>query len=559
MRGNPVRIRDCPAAVCRNDRRHHALGIAPGKRRPVGPVDVDRAACESEDLPTVSGTPCPTVHRLVEWASRPSPSCSRMLASPGSVRVLVRRWWPSLRIATGEHRDIHLHRDRAGLPAHRSEPRTQEGRRVLLGRPPRRRSDSTRSPATCAGRPGPSLRDAGLDSVPVNTFSYYDQVLDTAVDARRTARPGRRHRRRPRPLLRRRPRHRHGRPAGDDQVVRHQLPLPGAGDRPRRRRSPSTRRRCSRELEEAHALGIPARPVLIGPVTFLLLSKAVGSDAPLLDRLDELRPALCATCSVALADGGRRSGCRSTNPRWSPTAHRRRSPPRSGSTTGCRGARAPAGDPASRRTSATSATPCPRSRRPASRDRRSTWSPASDDRSPRCPSWPASTSSPVSSTDATSGAPTWTRPWPRSAPCWAAPVRSRSRRRARCCTSRTRSTRRPDSTTRCGRGWRSAPRRCARSSPSRTALTEGREAVADEFARARAAPSTRSDRSARLHDARVRARLDALTASDAGGAPAAERRAAQARAAAAAAADHHDRLLPADDADPRRARRAAQG
>ncbi|NLG54707.1 MAG: 5-methyltetrahydropteroyltriglutamate--homocysteine S-methyltransferase, partial [Rhodococcus sp.] len=25
------------------------------------------------------------------------------------------------------------------------------------------------------------LRDAGIDSVPVNTFSYYDQVLDTAV------------------------------------------------------------------------------------------------------------------------------------------------------------------------------------------------------------------------------------------------------------------------------------------------------------------------------------------------------------------------------------------
>ena len=25
------------------------------------------------------------------------------------------------------------------------------------------------------------MRDAGLDSVPVNTFSYYDQMLDTAV------------------------------------------------------------------------------------------------------------------------------------------------------------------------------------------------------------------------------------------------------------------------------------------------------------------------------------------------------------------------------------------
>ena len=37
-RGNPVRVRDCPAAVSGNERRHDALGgAAPGKRRPVGP------------------------------------------------------------------------------------------------------------------------------------------------------------------------------------------------------------------------------------------------------------------------------------------------------------------------------------------------------------------------------------------------------------------------------------------------------------------------------------------------------------------------------------------
>lgn len=30
LRGNPVRIRSCPAAVCENDRRHQALGDIPG-------------------------------------------------------------------------------------------------------------------------------------------------------------------------------------------------------------------------------------------------------------------------------------------------------------------------------------------------------------------------------------------------------------------------------------------------------------------------------------------------------------------------------------------------
>lgn len=36
-RGNPVKIRDCPAAVCRNDRRHqHWPRLGAGKRRPVG-------------------------------------------------------------------------------------------------------------------------------------------------------------------------------------------------------------------------------------------------------------------------------------------------------------------------------------------------------------------------------------------------------------------------------------------------------------------------------------------------------------------------------------------
>lgn len=57
-RGNPVRPRDCPAAVFGNDRRQqHWVQPAPGKRRPVGtrPAPAgrlgDEDARESEDLP----------------------------------------------------------------------------------------------------------------------------------------------------------------------------------------------------------------------------------------------------------------------------------------------------------------------------------------------------------------------------------------------------------------------------------------------------------------------------------------------------------------------------
>ena len=57
------------------------------------------------------------------------------------------------------------------------------------------------------------------------------------------------------------------------------------------------------ELKEARDQGIPARPVIIGPVTFLLLSKAVdGAGAPI-ERLDELVP-LYADLLGQLADKG---------------------------------------------------------------------------------------------------------------------------------------------------------------------------------------------------------------------------------------------------------------
>ena len=55
------------------------------------------------------------------------------------------------------------------------------------------------------------------------------------------------------------------------------------------------------ELKEALGQGIPARPVVIGPITFLLLSKGVnGAGAPI-ERLQELVPIYSELLSL-LAD-----------------------------------------------------------------------------------------------------------------------------------------------------------------------------------------------------------------------------------------------------------------
>ena len=57
------------------------------------------------------------------------------------------------------------------------------------------------------------------------------------------------------------------------------------------------------ELKEALGQGIPARPVVVGPVTFLLLSKGVkGGGAPI-ERLEELVPIYSELLSL-LADNG---------------------------------------------------------------------------------------------------------------------------------------------------------------------------------------------------------------------------------------------------------------
>ncbi|WP_216900560.1 5-methyltetrahydropteroyltriglutamate--homocysteine S-methyltransferase [Nocardia alni] len=133
-----------------------------------------------------------------------------------------------------------------------------------------------------------AARDAGLDSVPVGTFSYYDHVLDTAVLLGVLAE-------RVRGIA--------------DELDRYFAAARGTADVPPLEMtkwfdtnyhylvpelSATTEfalhpDKPLAELKEALALGVPARPVIMGPITFLKLAKSVdGSD--LLERLPDLLP-----------------------------------------------------------------------------------------------------------------------------------------------------------------------------------------------------------------------------------------------------------------------------
>ncbi|WP_029138169.1 5-methyltetrahydropteroyltriglutamate--homocysteine S-methyltransferase [Nakamurella lactea] len=152
-------------------------------------------------------------------------------------------------------------------------------------------SDRVRLDAVAADLRRSSRADlfaAGLDSVPVNIFSYYDQVLDTAV------------------LLGAVPER-----FADiaDPLDRYFAMARGAADLPPLEMtkwfdtnyhylvpeiSASTTfslhpEKVLADLAEAVADGVPARPVVLGPVSFLLLAKAVDGRR-LLDRVDELVP-----------------------------------------------------------------------------------------------------------------------------------------------------------------------------------------------------------------------------------------------------------------------------
>jgi len=137
-------------------------------------------------------------------------------------------------------------------------------------------------------------RDAGLDAVPCNDFSFYDHILDTAVmvgavperfaditegSARyfAMARGGK-------------PQNGHPRPAMEmtkwfDTNYHYLVP--------EFRRDQTFRLTTSKPVDEfleAKALGISARPVLVGPVSFLLLGKAKDQELAPLDLLPGLIP-----------------------------------------------------------------------------------------------------------------------------------------------------------------------------------------------------------------------------------------------------------------------------
>jgi 5-methyltetrahydropteroyltriglutamate--homocysteine methyltransferase len=164
------------------------------------------------------------------------------------------------------------------------------------------RSDLESVAATLRRDTWAALAAAGLDSVPVNTFSYYDQVLDTAVmlgalPARAAQVP--------------------------DELDRYFAAARGNSDVAPLEMTkwfdtnyhyivpeiePATTfslnpAKVLAELKEALGQGIPARPVVVGPISFLLLSKAVNGGGAPVERLQELVGIYSELLSL-LADNG---------------------------------------------------------------------------------------------------------------------------------------------------------------------------------------------------------------------------------------------------------------
>ena len=164
------------------------------------------------------------------------------------------------------------------------------------------RSELENVAATLRSDAWSQLVAAGLDSVPVNTFSYYDQMLDTAVmlgelPARVAAISDELDRY-------------FAAARGNDDVAPLEMTkwfdtnyhylVPEIEPATRFTLNPD---KVLSELKEALGQGIPARPVVIGPVTFLLLSKGVnGAGAPI-ERLQELVPIYSELLSL-LAENG---------------------------------------------------------------------------------------------------------------------------------------------------------------------------------------------------------------------------------------------------------------
>ncbi|BBX95430.1 5-methyltetrahydropteroyltriglutamate--homocysteine S-methyltransferase [Mycobacterium lacus] len=164
------------------------------------------------------------------------------------------------------------------------------------------RSDLESVAATLRRDMWSELAAAGLDSVPVNTFSYYDQMLDTAVLL--GALPARVAK-----IADELDRY-FAAARGNDDVAPLEMTkwfdtnyhylVPEIEPTTRFALNPD---KVLSELKEALQQGIPARPVVIGPVTFLLLSKGVNGGGAPIERLEELVPIYSELLSL-LADNG---------------------------------------------------------------------------------------------------------------------------------------------------------------------------------------------------------------------------------------------------------------
>ena len=148
------------------------------------------------------------------------------------------------------------------------------------------------------------LAAAGLDSVPVNTFSYYDQMLDTAVllgalPARAAQVPD--------DLDRYFAAARGNKDVAPLEMTKwfdtnYHYIVPEIGPATTFVLNPD---KVLSELKEALAQGIPARPVIIGPVTFLLLSKGVDGGSAPIERLQELVPIYAELLSLLAENGAK--------------------------------------------------------------------------------------------------------------------------------------------------------------------------------------------------------------------------------------------------------------
>lgn len=145
--------------------------------------------------------------------------------------------------------------------------------------------------ATLRGDTVLHLADAGVDSIPVNTFSYYDHMLDQSVllGALPPRVAGVRD-----DLDRYFAAARGGTYDGVDVAplemtkwfdTNYHYIVPEIGPNTAFTLNPA---KLLAELDEATAVDVPLRPVVVGPITYLALSKAVdGAGAPI-ERLDEL-------------------------------------------------------------------------------------------------------------------------------------------------------------------------------------------------------------------------------------------------------------------------------